>query len=180
MNRAIYILMVILTLLVLTGPAASAKEPVTIPQIAEDAQVRVRTIEDLGRWQQGKFVEANGKEVVLRIDGKIHRIDMAGMADFQIRTKAGNRAGAGAGLGAVLGGVAGLAAMASLANDDFFNVETSDVIAGGVVCATGGALVGALIGSAIPGHEWEDVHGWYMNMRVAPDGSPVAGLSFRF
>ena len=180
MKIATRFLTVMVTLLTLGIAEALAEDPITISRVKGDTEIRFRTFEDLGTWRQGRFVEDSGRELVLEIDGELQRFTKIDLADFQVRSKKGNHAGSGAGIGAILGGGAALGVGVSMAKDDFFEVETSDVIAGTLVGAAGGALVGALFGAAIPKDDWVDVLNWSIDMQVAPDGSPAASLSFRF
>jgi hypothetical protein len=79
--------------------------------------------------------------------------DVARLEVERTRGHAGTGALVGGGIGAALGLALGIAA----ANDDFFDADAGDVVAGTVFMAASGAGFGALIGLLVRTAEWEEV-----------------------
>lgn len=78
--------------------------------------------------------------------------DVARMEVERTKGHAGTGALVGGGIGAALGLALGIAA----ANDDFFDANAGDVVAGTVFMAATGAGFGALIGLLVRTEEWEE------------------------
>lgn len=79
--------------------------------------------------------------------------DVARLEVERTRGHAGTGALVGGGIGAALGLALGIAA----ANDDFFDADGGDVVAGTVFMAASCAGFGALIGLLVRTAEWEEV-----------------------
>jgi hypothetical protein len=174
MSKTILILLAVLV----TSTASSAQSGQEALQPGDE--VRVRLSGDTESWVSGDVVRQDGSILDLNVSGATMTLDLDQVDEIQRREKVGNKAGTGAGVGAVVVGVGGLALGAALANDDFFDVGSGAILGLTAVGAAGGALVGALIGVAIPSNGWVGVDTIQVEPGVAPDGSQAISLSFRF
>jgi hypothetical protein len=174
MFKTILILLAVLV----TSTASSAQSAQEALQPGEE--VRVRLSGDTESWVSGDVVRQEGSILELDVSGVTMTLDLDQVEEIQRREKVGNKAGTGAGVGAAVVGISGLVLGAALASDDFFDVGSGAILGLTLLGAAGGALVGALIGVAIPSNGWVGVDTIQVEPGVAPDGSQAISLSFRF
>jgi len=176
-----------LTTILVLGAAAAASARVQAADpgpagtpVPAGEEVRVRTTANPEAWLTGELVHGDAAGLTLLAQGDSLRFEFDDLRDYQVRVGGGTHAGGGAAVGAIILGTAALGLGTAMASDDFFDVDSGDILAGTLVGAAAGALVGSLIGSFIPSHDWEDAPGWGVEVDSAPDGTQAAALSFRF
>jgi hypothetical protein len=175
MSKTILILLAVLV----TSTASSARSGQEALQPGDEVRV-LRKIFEPETWVSGDVIRQDGGTLTLDVSGTSMILDLDQVDVIQRREKVGNKAGTGAGVGAAVVGISGLALGAALASDDFFDVGSGAILGLTLLGAAGGALVGALIGVAIPSNGWVGVDTIQVELGVAPDGSQAISLSFRF
>jgi hypothetical protein len=181
LRGTIVLLMVVVAMTSPTGSvAADRQNAFDIPTIRVDDRVRVRTVETDARWIEGRVTGIDDRTLSLETSGRLHTIDRSHLADLQLERRVGRHWRLGAGIGAVTVGGGSLALGVALAEDNWFDVDGSDVIALTVVGAASGAVIGGLIGMAFPDHAWEPAQA--PSLVVVPHGAGGArvALGLRF
>jgi acyl-homoserine lactone acylase PvdQ len=163
---------VVLGALLLTPLLASAQ------RTAPGARIRVTSF--AGSPREGQLLEWRGDSALIQTRGSsdsvLIRPDHMGIIEVFAGTR--THVAGGAMIGAGLGFATGIAMGLAMANDDFFQLDTGDVLALGGVSAALGAGVGALWGLVLKQSAWAPIEAGAVQVRGDLEPHRV-GLSFR-
>ncbi|MGH7676373.1 MAG: hypothetical protein ACREMV_13965 [Gemmatimonadales bacterium] len=129
---------------------AAARIRVLTPQVRAEVE-RPRLANDSLSWSTGTAMS-------LRSGRTIPLTPPLALGDVtRVEIRNGTHAARGAAIGGGIGAVLGLTASAAMASDEFFSdMSTGDYVVVIAVPTLGGAILGAIIGTAVP--RWETVY----------------------
>lgn len=153
-------------------------------QLRVGDRIRVKTTIAGGAQLIGTYYSADGDNLVLHTnDAGRYTIPWDDVSRLELsrgkQSNAGKGALIGLGVGAGLGLASGLALAAD--QDDFFDVNAGNVVAGTIGSAALGAGVGALVGMLSKSERWENVSRSNWQIQVTPDfeGGVTVGVNLR-
>ncbi len=160
--RALSFIIAVVGLVTVASPLARAQEPDTLSPAQRagvalarlGARQRVRIVTRDSEFVEGSVMAASPNLLRLRTDGTLMDLPASRVDSLWVRS--GSHAGRGALIGGALGGIgmAALAAATTTSSSVCFRCNAGTFLAPAVVVGVaGGALVGALIGAAVP--KWQ-------------------------